>query len=297
MDALQIDSLSRRFGDVVALDDVSLEVDHGAICGFVGANGAGKTTTMRIVMGVDDADSGEVRWHGSRPDAAVRRRFGYMPEERGLYPKMRALDQLVYLARLHGVDSRSATSMASSLLERFGLGGRARDPVEELSLGNQQRVQLAAALVHDPDLLVLDEPFNGLDPVGVDELAEVLREAADGGTPILFSSHQLDLVDRLCDTVTIIDKGRVLASGSVASLRQGDEHLVRVAVRGTDGVWKPAMAGVDVIERNGEEVLLRLGRGVDDQRVLDDARAHGSVVTFTRDALTLAQRYRQVIGA
>ena len=198
--------------------------------GFVGPNGAGKTTTMRIILGVLAADGGEVRWHGEPVDAATRRRFGYMPEERGLYPKMRVRTQLTYLAALHGVDAPEQA--ADRWIERLGIGERADDRVEELSLGNQQRVQLAAALVHEPELLVLDEPFSGLDPVGVDVLSGVLAEYAATGVPVVFSSHQLELVERLCEAVAIIKDGRLVASGAVEELRGQGSGAVRVVVEG-----------------------------------------------------------------
>ena len=203
----------------MALDGLSFSVAGGQMFGFVGPNGAGKTTAMRIVLGVLEADSGRVLWRGRTVDAGARARFGYMPEERGLYPKMRVRAQLAYLAELHGLDAAAARTEADRWIERLGVEQRAHDRVEELSLGNQQRVQLAAALVHDPELLVLDEPFSGLDPLGVDALSEVLRERAEAGVPVVFSSHQLELVERLCDAVAIIDNGRLVATGSVADLR------------------------------------------------------------------------------
>jgi ABC-2 type transport system ATP-binding protein len=203
---------------------VSFSVEPGQMFGFVGPNGAGKTTTMRIVMGVLDPDAGNVTWRGEPVDFDVRRRFGYMPEERGLYPKMRVHDQLAYLASLHGVGD------PDRWIERLGLAERAGDRVEELSLGNQQRVQLAAALVHEPEVLVLDEPFSGLDPVGVDVLSGVLTEYAATGVPVVFSSHQLDLVERLCEAVAIIKDGRLVASGSVEELRGPGEKVVREVI-------------------------------------------------------------------
>jgi ABC-2 type transport system ATP-binding protein len=196
--------------------------------GFVGPNGAGKTTTMRIILGVLGADSGEVRWRDAPVDPAVRRRFGYMPEERGLYPKMRVRAQLTYLAALHGVAAPEAA--ADRWIERLGIAERAQDRVEALSLGNQQRVQLAAALVHEPELLVLDEPFSGLDPVGVDVLSGVLAEYAATGVPVVFSSHQLELVERLCEAVAIIKDGRLVASGTVDELRGPGRRVVREVV-------------------------------------------------------------------
>jgi ABC-2 type transport system ATP-binding protein len=196
--------------------------------GFVGPNGAGKTTAMRIILGVLSADRGEVRWRGAPVDAAMRRRFGYMPEERGLYPKMRVRTQLIYLAALHGLAAPGAA--ADRWIERLGIAERADDRVEQLSLGNQQRVQLAAALVHEPELLVLDEPFSGLDPVGVDVLSGVLKEYAATGVPVVFSSHQLELVERLCEAVAIIKDGRLVASGTVEELRGPGKRVVREVI-------------------------------------------------------------------
>ncbi len=212
----------------MALDGVSFAVEPGQMFGFVGPNGAGKTTTMRIAMGVLSADRGEVRWRGERVGADERRRFGYMPEERGLYPKMRVRAQLAYLASLHGVADPEPA--ADRWIDRLGLTERAEDRVEQLSLGNQQRVQLAAALVHEPELLILDEPFSGLDPVGVDVLSGVLTEYAATGVPVVFSSHQLDLVERLCEAVAIIKDGRLVASGTVEALRGPGKRVVREVI-------------------------------------------------------------------
>src|SRR5690606_1673878 len=189
------------------------------IFGFVGSNGAGKTTTMRIILGVLRPDAGEVRWDGRPVDLDVRRRIGYMPEERGLYPRMKVGEQLVYLARLHGLSPEAARTAMEHWTEVLGVAHRREDHVEKLSLGNQQRVQLASALVHDPELLVLDEPFSGLDPVAVDVMSGVLRERAQQGVPVIFSSHQLELVERLCDRVGIISGGRMVADGTIDELR------------------------------------------------------------------------------
>ena len=235
---LELIGLSRRFGDVVALDSVSFSVTEGEMVGFVGPNGAGKTTAMRIALGVLAPDSGEVRWRDKPVDQNVRRRFGYMPEERGLYPKMRVLDQLAYLATLHGLSRADATAEAGRMIDVLGVADRARDRTDALSLGNQQRVQLAAALVHRPEVLVLDEPFSGLDPVGVDVLSGVLRERAEAGVPVVFSSHQLDLVERLCESVVLINRGRIVAAGRIADLRSRDHRrLVRVEVLGAPPDW------------------------------------------------------------
>jgi len=294
---LELDAVSRRYGEVVALDDLTLSVPNGTICGFVGPNGAGKTTAMRIVLGVLAADAGEVRWEGRPVDAATRARFGYMPEERGLYPRMRASDQLEYLARLHGMAQAAAAAAAVRWIERMGLAERARDRVEALSLGNQQRVQLAAALVHDPAALVLDEPFSGLDPTGVDVMSDVLRERAAAGASVLFSSHQLELVERLCDTVAIIKDGRLVAAGTVADLRaRGGSGAWRVVVRGGAANWAQRVPGVRVVSSDERSVLVAL-ESDDEQALLDAARAAGRVCHFAREEPTLAELFRGVVAA
>ncbi len=295
---LELIGLRRTFGEVVALDDVSFVVPAGEIVGFVGPNGAGKTTAMRIALGVLTPDAGQVRWRGEPIDARVRRRFGYMPEERGLYPKMRVLDQLVYLARLHGLGTADARRRALATLEVLGVAERRSDRVESLSLGNQQRVQLAAALVHEPDLLVLDEPFSGLDPVGVDVLSGVLRrQAANHGVPVVFSSHQLDLVERLCDQVVLIDHGRVVAQGTIEELRvRRERRLFLVQVSGADDDWPGSIPGVQVVEATPDGLVLELGADVDEQRVLDLARSSGDVVRFGPLRPSLAELFREVVG-
>ena len=292
---LQLDGLSKRFGATTALDRLSFQVADGQVFGFVGPNGAGKTTAMRIVIGVLAADSGEVRWRGEALDARVRRRIGYMPEERGLYPKMRVREQLEYFAELHGLDRRTAGANAERWTERLGLADRRDSKVEELSLGNQQRVQLAAALVHEPDLLVLDEPFSGLDPVGVDVLSEVLiGEARERSVPVVFSSHQLELVERLCDAVAIIKDGRLVASGGVADLkreRAGRRWRLEVEGDGSGG-HVPELAGVRSL--GGD--LFELDEGVDPQGLLDAARERTAVVRFAPDDPSLADLFRDVVS-
>ena len=294
---LELIGLTRRFGDVVALDDVSFTVPAGALIGFVGRNGAGKTTAMRIALGVLEPDAGEVRWDGRPVDRAVRRRFGYMPEERGLYPKMRVLEQLVYLGRLHGMGKGDARARALELLEVLRVDGRPGDRVESLSLGNQQRVQLAAALVHAPAALVLDEPFSGLDPTGVDVLAEVLTaEARERGVPVVFSSHQLELVERLCDGVVLIDRGRIVAQGTIAELRGlRARHLLGLEVEHAPDGWWEVVPGVSLDRRVDGAVVLELGEGGDPQRVLDVARHAGEVRRFGPVEPSLSQLFREVV--
>jgi ABC-2 type transport system ATP-binding protein len=294
---LELSGLSRRFGDVVALDDVSFAVAEGQMVGFVGPNGAGKTTAMRIALGLLASDAGEVRWRGRLVDAETRRRFGYMPEERGLYPKMRVLDQLVYLARLHGLGREEAKAQAVRMTEVLGVADRATDRAESLSLGNQQRVQLAAALGHRPEVLILDEPFSGLDPVGVDVLSGVLREQVAAGAPVVFSSHQLELVERLCESVVLIDQGRIVAQGRIADLRAADaRRLVRVEMDGAAAGWLDAVSGVRVLEPLPDGAILELGDGVREADVLDAAREAGSVRHFSVVQPSLSEIFRQAVG-
>ncbi len=295
---LELIDLRRRYGDVVALDGLSFSVEPGQMFGFVGPNGAGKTTAMRIVLGVLTPDSGEVRWRGAPIDLAGRARFGYMPEERGLYPKMRVRDQLEYFALLHGVPKARAAAAAQDWMERLEVAGHAGDRVEALSLGNQQRVQLGAALVHDPELLVLDEPFSGLDPVGVDVLSGVLGELAQSGVPVLFSSHQLELVERLCESVAIVKDGRLVASGAVADLRErgAGGPTVRVGVRGAREGWLQALPGAEVVGHDGSGALVAL-TGLTPDALLDAARAAGTVTHFALERPTLTDLFRKAVAA
>lgn len=292
---LEIDRISKRYGQVVALEDMTFDVRAGEIFGFVGSNGAGKTTTMRIALGLLVADSGQVRWNGAPVDHDVRRRIGYMPEERGLYPKMRVAEQLTYLAELHGRSARDARRAAAEWIERLGLGARRNEEVQKLSLGNQQRVQLAAALVHDPEVLVLDEPFSGLDPVAVDVMSQVLREKCAQGVPVLFSSHQLDLVERLCHRVGIVRGGRMVACGTIDELRSSDRTLLRVRVEGADGSWARALPGVQVVEEGDSGIVLELLDGADDQAVLRAALAAGRVREFAPHRPSLTELFRNVV--
>jgi ABC-2 type transport system ATP-binding protein len=292
---LQLDHVSRSFGDRTALDDVSFDVADGRLTGFVGANGAGKTTTMRIVLGVLAADSGQVRWDGEPLGDDVRRRFGYMPEERGLYPKMTVLAQLVYLARLHGVGRAAARRRALEVLDRLALADRATDILAGLSLGNQQRVQIAAALVHEPRVLVLDEPFSGLDPMAVDVVVAVLREQAAAGVPVLFSSHQLDVVERLCDDLVVIADGTVRAAGPRDELRTRFARARWSIVVDDDAGWLRDEPGVHVVELDGPVALVELAPGVDDQAVLAAGLRRGPVRSFHPVLPRLAEIFAEVV--
>jgi ABC-2 type transport system ATP-binding protein len=250
---------------------------------------------MRAIFGVAALDAGEIRWRGRQADAAARRTFGYMPEERGLYPKMRVGEQLRYLAQLHGSTAAEAGSETARWLERFDLKERAADEVQKLSHGNQQRVQLAAALVFDPVMLILDEPFSGLDPEAVDSMSEVLHERAAGGTPVVFSSHQLDLVERLCDRVAIIQHGRLVALGSIEELRGRGPLRIWVDAPAAKAGWASSVDGVRVVDTDGTRVLLELSSPADDQRVLQAALATGPVHEFRRNVPSLLDIFRHAM--
>ncbi len=315
-DMIELNAITRSFGDRRVLEDVSFEVAGGRMTGFVGGNGAGKTTTMRIILGVLAANSGTVTLEGSPITPADRARFGYMPEERGLYPKMKVAEQLVYLGKLHGLSAAAAKNEVDTLLERLGLGERKNDTLESLSLGNQQRAQIAAALVHRPIALVLDEPFSGLDPIAVEVVLGVLRDYAAQGVPVLFSSHQLDIVERLCDDVVVIGGGRILARGSRESLRSrhsGREYEIELVGASADAGWVREQAGVTLNHLDGgyarfeaeddaaaQAVLARAvatGRidGSSPASQLDAQPAQSQVLRFGKITPSLAQIFKEVV--
>ena len=294
---LIVDGLHKRYGDLVALHDMTFDVDPGEIFGFVGSNGAGKSTTMRIILGVLSADAGEVRL-GDRPiDLDLRRHIGYMPEERGLYPKMKVGEQLTFLAKLHGMSAAEAEDSVRRWTDRLGVGARYDDNVADLSLGNQQRVQLAAALVHDPSVLVLDEPFSGLDPVAVDVMSDVLKEKAAEGIPVIFSSHQLDLVQRLCDRVGIITRGEMRALGTVEDLRSRDGVTLEISGPRSDVAWADALPGVRGVDYGETTRLLIDPEVADDQLILSTALNHGPVHRFATSTPSLTDLFREVVSA
>jgi ABC-2 type transport system ATP-binding protein len=294
---LSFSSVSKRFGSVRALDGCSFSVARGRMLGFLGPNGAGKTTTMRAVFGLVELDAGEVSWDGRPIGLSERLRFGYMPEERGLYPRMRVGEQLEYFGCLHGLIADAARAASSDWLERLELADRAGAKVEELSHGNQQRVQLAAALLHEPELLVLDEPFAGLDPVAVRTLAEVLRDEAARGAAVLFSSHQLELVEDICEEVAIIDHGHIVATGDVAALRRASQQRrIELQLEDAPPAWRPHVAGVELVERRNGDLRLLVGRDVDPEQVLAAAERTGQVVGFNYGPPSLSELFLELVG-
>ena len=296
--ALELEGLTRRFGDVMALDGVSFTVPSGEVFGLLGPNGAGKTTAMRIVMGLLAPDAGRLRWKGEPVGPSERMRFGYLPEERGLYPSMSVRDHLVYIGRLHGMSRHDALASTDVWLERMGLADRADAKIVTLSLGNQQRVQLAAALVHAPQVLVLDEPFSGLDPIGIDLMGKVLDEIASSGAVVVFSSHQLDLVEDRCRSVVILNRGRVVAAGAVGDLTRPRRPRLIVEVDAPDVFGDFALTGVTVAgtDAGGRRAHLVLEEHVDPQAVLTQALRYGPVTHFSFERLRLSEVFREAVS-
>ena len=293
---LQIHDLHKSYGSVDALNGCTFVAAPGRMLGFLGPNGAGKTTAMRAIFGLVAPDRGSITWDGKEIGPEERMRFGYMPESRGLYPKMRVADQLTYFGRLHGMAGAEAASAAHELLDRLGLADRARDQVEKLSHGNQQRVQLAAALINEPELLVLDEPFSGLDPLGVATLAEVLAEKARRGTAVVFSSHQLDLVEDLCEDVVIIHRGRVVKTGPVEAIK--DASPVRhLEIELADGMV-PGLDGLEefVTSREGDRIYLQVPAELDVRPLMGGALATGSVRRFVYTTPSLSEIFIEAVS-
>lgn len=278
---LDVDHVSKRFATTVALDDLAFSAPRGRIFGFLGANGAGKTTTMRICLGILRADAGEVRWNGVRTTELPRGTWGYLPEERGLYPRMGVLDQLVYYASLYGQPADVARREARAWLTRFRIPDYADRRAEELSKGNQQKVQFIAAILHRPDVLLMDEPFTGLDPVNLAMLREALVELRDEGRTIVFSTHQMEAAEALSEAVAIVDRGRLVAAGTVADLKRGSRaRTVRLGIEGeTMPAWLGALPGVLAMRPGAGHAELELDGATAPAAILEAALARGSVVT------------------
>src|SRR5512146_2632386 len=294
---LDFDAVTKQFGPVMALDRCTFSVRPGRLTGFLGPNGAGKTTAMRAVFGLVELDEGAVSWHGTPIRPADRARFGYMPEERGLYPRMRVRAQLVYLGQLCGRRPGDVCRGVDGWLERLGLADRAADRLDALSHGNQQRVQLIAALVGEPDLLVLDEPFSGLDPLAMGAMADLLADVAAGGVTVLFSSHQLDLVQDLCQDVVIIDHGRIVLAGELAELRAAAPgRVVDIRYRGPAPDWS-RLASVTVAETREGQARLRVGQDTDVAAMLAAVLERADLVSFSYQPPTLSELFRQAVAA
>ncbi len=294
---LEVVDLAKRYGRVIALDGATFSARPGRIVGFLGPNGAGKTTTMRCIFGLARPDRGEVRWQGTRVDRAARLRFGYMPEQRGLYPRMRVGEQLSYFAQQHGMGGRAADAATRRWLERLGLAEREKSKLEELSHGNQQRIQLATALVHDPELLVLDEPFSGLDPLGTATMTEVIRERVAAGVGVVFSSHQLDLVEDVCEDVVIIARGKIVAAGPIDELKAASgRRQLEVELAGSDGAWIDGRPGIQVLTRSGDRTKLLVDDTVPLEELLAAARRSGELRRFSYQPPRLSELFMEAVA-
>jgi ABC-2 type transport system ATP-binding protein len=278
---LVIDRVTKRFGPVLALDDLSFEVPNGQVFGFLGSNGAGKTTTMRIVLGVLDADAGTVAWDGIDSRAIARSTWGYLPEERGLYPRMTVVEQLVYFASLYGVPADRARREARHWLGRFRVPELGDRRAEELSKGNQQKIQLVAAILHDPQVLLMDEPFTGLDPVNVALLREAFLELRDQGKTLIFSTHQMETVEAMCESIAIVDRGRVVVGGPVRDIRRAaGRRMVKLSVEGDHRLaWVGDVPGARILRPGIDQTEIELDNGVEPDVILEAAIARGARVT------------------
>ncbi len=295
-DGLRIVDLAKRYGAVVAVDGLDLSVPRGGLIGFLGPNGAGKTTTMRAVLGMVRPDRGSITWQGRPIDDDARRRTGYMPQERGLYARMKVREQVAYFGQLAGMRRRVAEARADAWIERLDLTERAESMIQELSGGNQQRVQLAVSLVHDPELLVLDEPFAGLDPVAAETMRRIIAERAAAGVSVLFSSHQLDVVEDLCDEVVIIADGQLVASGLITDLRSASATRW-LRVRWTQPVerWTPLEGVIESFD--GRTAVVRLDRDADVAASIADALSAGPVSEVALEPPRLDEIFAELVGS
>ena len=296
---LEVDHIRRSFGAVEAVRDVSFRIDRGSTFGLLGPNGAGKTTTMRIILGILEPDSGAVRWDGRPIGAGMRRRFGYLPEERGLYGKMKAREQIEYFARLHGVAAAQATERTKEWLEDLELGEYAERPCAELSKGNQQKVQVACAAVHGPELLILDEPFSGLDPVNAEMLFRNLKKMQQRGTTLVLSSHQMWQLETLCEGFCIISKGETRAIGTLAALRSSWPTRTIVVEPAGEALRRTLLAvpGAEPVAAAPGELRVAVPAATDLAPILRALVDASTVTHFERLEPSLQEIYLRAIGA
>ena len=292
--------VSKYFGSFQAIKDLSMEVREGALFGFLGANGAGKTTTMRMILDLFRPDSGRITWNGIDVREVPRRVWGYMPEERGLYPKMRVDEQLLFLARLQGVSKQEAQKALDEWLERFQIIVNRDRRIEELSKGNQQKVQFLAAILHDPTILIMDEPFSGLDPVNANVLKEAFLEMRRRGKTIIFSTHQLEQAEELCQDIVIINKGQSVVQGSVRDVkRQSGRNVARLKLdNDPEANWLDTLDGVQVTKRREDYIEMQIEANLNPNVIVEAALQHGGIISrFELTGPSLTDIFIEKVGA
>ncbi len=279
--AVEVEDLVLTYGSIRAVDRLTFEVAAGSVTAVVGPNGAGKTTTMRMILDIIRADSGTIAWNGTANTAVPRSGFGYLPEERGLYPKMGVDEQLLFIAQLYGASKRDATTRLDEWLERLNITENRKKRVEQLSKGNQQKIQFLAAILHDPDILILDEPFSGLDPVNAEQMKGAFLEMRDRGKTIIFSTHQLDDAQELCEEVAIIHRGQLMISGEILDVRKSmGRQVVKFAAAGGEPLtWLDRIPGVSVARTREDYLELAVPDTDAAQDVLREAVKRGLAVT------------------
>jgi ABC-2 type transport system ATP-binding protein len=278
--AIVLRGIGKAFAGHVAVKNLSLEVPRNSVFGLLGPNGAGKTTTLRMVMNILGPDTGEIEILGRPADQATRDRIGYMPEERGLYPRMVLEEQLVFMAATKGMSRKEAEMRLGPWLERLGLADWRKKKTNELSKGMQQKAQFVATVLHEPDVLIMDEPMSGLDPVGMDVMREAMLDLVRGGTTIVLSSHQMEAVERLCDRVALINRGEKVLDGAVSDVKaRHGKNTVALAFDG-DGSFIESLPGVAKVSDHGQYVEVRLEDGADPQPLLREAAARLRVRRF-----------------
>ncbi|HEY1349487.1 MAG TPA: ATP-binding cassette domain-containing protein [Ktedonobacteraceae bacterium] len=298
--SLIVEQINKSFAQMPVIKDLSLQVQEGTIFGFLGANGAGKTTTMRMILDILRPDSGTITWNGRAVCEIPRRCWGYLPEERGLYPRMRVDEQLLFLARLQGVTKPAASKALDEWLERFQITAYRARKVEELSKGNQQKVQFLAAMLHDPEILIMDEPFSGLDPVNATVLKEAFLEMHRRGKTIIFSTHQLEQAEELCQDIIIIKQGHSVVQGNVREVkRQQGRHLARLKLdNDPQALWLEQLAGVQVTRRRQDYIEMQLEASFNPNLIIEAALQHGgSISLFELAEPSLTEIFIEKVGA
>ncbi|WP_028596723.1 ABC transporter ATP-binding protein [Paenibacillus assamensis] len=296
MKTLQLDRIVKQYGDKTAVNEISLSVEAGEIYGLLGANGAGKTTTMRMVLGLIYPDAGQILYNGKPYHKGLEQLFGYLPEERGLYPKVKVSDQVLYLAQLRGMSRSDADKSLKYWLERFQVPENYNKKIEELSKGNQQKIGFIASIVHNPKFIIMDEAFSGLDPVNVELMKETVKELRDNGATILFSTHRMEHVEELCRQTTILKKGQAVLQGTVRDLK-AKYPREKVILRTTgEVVGLEQITGVKQIDRTETGYIINIADESAAQHILQQAMSQSTVEHFEVKEPTLNDIFIKAVG-